>query len=384
MIPASPLVSVCIPTLNEATTIAAVIADAWAAAQAAGFSCEVVVADGGSTDDTVAAARAAGATVIASWIPGYGACCLRAAEAAGGEYLLFVDGDGTYPLAALHRFIEPLRAGYDLVIGTRRNGRMAPGAMSWAHRHLLEPLQTALFRRRFGFHVSDVRCGLRAMRRSVFATLGMQGTGMEFSAEMLRRAGAAGAEVMEVPVAFQPRETTPARRAVGDSWRVLRQILLLSPTDLFVVPGLALALVGFGIEGLLVRGPVDLGPWHADYHLMFVGSACAVLGLQILLLGVFAKTYALVANPADADAWIRRLHAWYTLERGVVVGLAVGAAGLGVNLTLAWQWYVLSNRGLFFAVQPAILALTLMVCGTEIVFASFFLSILRSRGYGHA
>jgi glycosyltransferase involved in cell wall biosynthesis len=376
-----PEISIVIPCLNEVDTIRSCVVAAFEVLARCGYAGEVIVADNGSTDGSVDAALEAGAIVVRQPIRGYGAACLHGIEAARGEYVVLVDGDGTYDLSLLHRFVEPLRAGYDLVLGTRRNGEILPGAMRRRHRHLLEPIQTWLSRRFLRFHVSDVRCGMRSITRSGLARVRQGATGMEFASEMMLEAARAGLEVVEVPVAFHPRPAGVQRRSVGEGWRVARQLLLLSPSRLFIYPGLILTLLGLALELALVPGPIRLGSFNLDYHFMFVGGALAILGFQIVLLGIYAKTYGLLHDTGVTDLWIRRFHLHYTLERGVALGALVFVAGVIINAWILGSWLI-AGRGVLFAVRPAMLALTLMVLGAEVVFASFFLSVLRSSGFG--
>lgn len=374
-------VSIVIPCLNEVETIGQCVRDAWAALERCGYTGEVVVCDNGSTDGSVEDAERAGAIVVHQPIRGYGAACLRGLEAARGRYLVLVDGDGTYDLDLLHRFVEPLRAGYEMVLGTRRNGQILPGAMRSAHRHFLEPLQTYLSRRFYRLTVSDVRCGMRSIERSALDRLRLGSTGMEFASEMLVEAARAGLVAVEVPVHFHPRPDGEPRRSVGDGWRVARHLLLLSPTRLFLVPGLIFLVLGLGMELALLSGPIRVGDFNFDFHFMFVGGALAILGLQLVLLGIYAKTYALVHEAGPSDPWIRRFHLHYTLERGVAFGGLLFAAGFLIDLWILVDW-INQGAGLLFAVRPAMMALTLMVLGAEIVFASIFLSVLRGTAFG--
>src|SRR5690606_17305763 len=254
----TPEVSIVVPCRNEAATIASVVRAAHDALERCGYGGEVVVCDNGSTDGSPEIAEAAGARVVHQSIRGYGAACLRGMEEAHGELIVITDGDGTYDLTVLHRFVEPLRAGYDMVLGTRRNGEIEPGAMRRVHRHMLEPVQTYLSRRFLHFHVSDVRCGLRSLTRSAREQLALGSVGMEFASEMVVQAARAGLRAVEVPVRFQPRPQGTPRRSIGDGWRVARQLLLLSPTRLFLLPGMLLLLAGLLLEFLLLPGPLRI------------------------------------------------------------------------------------------------------------------------------
>ncbi|HUF12931.1 MAG TPA: glycosyltransferase family 2 protein [Longimicrobiales bacterium] len=376
----TPLLSVVVPCRNEEETVALVVAELRAAIERDGYTAEIIVCDNASDDDSAARAAAAGAIVVSQPIRGYGAACLRGIEAARGELVVLVDGDGTYDVATLNRFVEPLRAGYEMVLGTRRNGTMLPGAMGGRHRHVLEPLQAHLFRRAFGLRVSDVRCGMRSIRRDALPRLNLGAVGVEFASEMVMEAGRAGLRMVEVPVVFSPRAEGAARRSVGDGWRVIQRLILLSPTRLFLLPGIALLLAGLGLETALLFGPVRFGRLTLDFHFMFVGGTIAMLGTQLLLLGLFAKTYALVHRVGTFDPWIVRFHRAYTLERGVAFGLLLLGAGLALNVWILSSW-LSQGGGVLFAVRPAVLALTLMVIGAEGVFGSFFLSLLRASEF---
>ena len=378
---ADPEVSIVVPCRNEAATIGGVVRDALAALDRCGYAGEVVVCDNGSTDGSAEEAARAGARVVTQSIRGYGAACLRGLEEARGSILVIADGDGTYDLTVLHRFVEPLRSGYDMVLGTRRNGEIERGAMRGVHRHMLEPVQTWLSRRFLHFHVSDVRCGLRSFTRAARDRLVLGATGMEFASEMLLEAARAELRMVEVPVRFQPRPDGAQRRSVADGWRVARQLLLLSPTRLFIVPGLLFLLVGLALELVLLPGPINIAGQNIDFHFMFVGGAFALLGFQLVLLGIYSKTYALVHDAGPVDPWIRRFHLHYTLERGVAIGGALFAIGFCLDLGILVHW-LMQGRGILFAVRPAVLALTLMLLGAEIVFAAFFLSVLRGAGFG--
>ena len=168
-----------------------------------------------------------------------------------------------------------------------------------------------------------------------------------------------------------------------DGWRVAGKLLLMSPTRLFIVPGLVLVLFGLGLEGVLLPGPLSIAGFTMDFHFMFVGGALAILGTQLLLLGIYAKTWVLVNEPEAADPWIRRFHLHYSLERGVAAGGLLFGAGLVINIWILADW-LSAGAGVLFAVRPAMLALTLMVVGAEFVFASFFVSVLRGSHFGRA
>lgn len=377
----SPEVSVVIPCLNEASTIGSVVREAQQALDRFEYEGEIVVVDNASTDDTAVRATEAGARIIREAERGYGHAVQAGLEASRGEVIVLADGDGTYDLGLLNRFVEPLRAGHDMVLGTRRNGRILPGAMDWLHRHILEPIQTWLLRHFFDFTVSDVRCGMRSVSRAALDKMDLSAPGAELTSEMILEAVRLRLTTVEVPVRFQPRQGQP-RRSGRDFWRVIRYIFLLSPTHLFVLPGVVLLVVGLVMELALLQGPVWLGSLPLDFHFMFLGGALAILGLQILLLGVYTKTYYLLHGPAELmDPWIRSFHRFYRLRYGLLLGGGLFSVGLGIDGWLLLKWLLLRSSS-FFAVRPAMLALTLMILGAELAFAALFVSMLRNARRG--
>jgi len=371
-----PDVSVIMPCLNEAATVARCVIKARAALERAGLSGEVVVADNGSDDGSPALAEAAGARVVAAPVRGYGAAYLAGLEAARGTYLVLGDADDTYDFGAVPEFVAALKAGNDVVLGSRFRGRILPGAMPWLHRYVGNPVLSGILSVFFGRRVSDAHCGLRAMTRDASDRMRLRSSGMEFASEMVALALRHQLTVAEIPITYYPRGGESKLRSFRDGWRHLRFMLLLSPTPLFLVPGLAALLLGFAGLFVLLPGPLRVAGFVLDYHFMFVASALAILGVQLVLLGLAAKAYASGERSIRADRWLTLLDRHFTLERGLLVGLGLVAAGLGINGWILSSW-LSGGRGQLFAVRPALLGLSLIVVGAQGVFGSFFISMLR-------
>ncbi len=374
-----PDVSVIMPCLNEAATVGTCVRKAVAALAAAGLDGEVVVADNGSDDGSPRLAAEAGARVVPAPVRGYGAAYLAGLEAARGRYLVLGDADDTYDFGAVPEFVASLAAGNDVVLGSRFRGRILPGAMPWLHRYVGNPVLSAILSLFFGTRVSDAHCGLRAMTRAASERMSLRSSGMEFASEMVAVALRHGLRVAEIPITYYPRGGRSKLRSFRDGWRHLRFMLLLSPTPLFLLPGLLAVVLGLAGLFALLPGPIHVGALTFDFHFMFVASALAILGVQLVFLGLAAKTYARDDLPERPDRWVDFLDRRFTLERGLVVGFALAAAGVGINAWILWVWLA-SGRGTLFAVRPALLGLSLVVTGAEIVFGSFFLSVLRDEG----
>ena len=275
------------------------------------------------------------------------------------------DSDDTYDFSRLDRIVRPLDDGADLVMGSRLGGSIEPGAMPWLHRYLGTPVLSAVLNFFYGTRLVDTLSGFRAFRRTVFDRLDLRCPGMEWGSEMLVAAAQHRLRIVEVPIEYRARKGESKLRSFRDGWRYLRMLLMYSPTHLFILPGIVLGIIGAVMLLALLPGPVFIGGRPFDYHFMFVGSLCAILGTQVATLGIFARS-------------ARRAPTWFTLERGLVVGLLLAVLGLVANIRILAGW-IASDFGPLDAVRPAIVALTAMVVGTQVLFSSFYLALLRIR-----
>ena len=124
--------SVVIPCLNEADTLAVCVRKALAALADAGISGEVIVADNGSSDGSIEIAEREGARVVRVSTKGYGSALMGGIESAKGKYILMGDADDSYDFGELPKFVMKLREGFELVQGCRLpagGGKVRTGAM---------------------------------------------------------------------------------------------------------------------------------------------------------------------------------------------------------------------------------------------------------------
>ncbi len=368
-------VSVVLPCLNEAQTVAACVTKAKETLRQLGVHGEVIVVDNGSTDDSAERAARAGARVVHETRPGYGRALMRGIEEAGAPFVIMADADDSYDLTDLERFIRALEQGADLVMGTRRT--IEPGAMRWHHRWIGNPLLSAVLAMLFRTGVSDCQSGMRGFTKAAFERMQLRTVGMEFASEMVIKAALGGLRIEEVPITLHQdgRRGRSHLRSLRDGWRHLRFILLFSPTYLFLVPGGLCMLLGLIPLIALGGGPRQLGGLRFDVHYMVLGSLLTILGFQIVTTGVFAKVYSHAARLYAPDRLLTMLVRHFNLERGLIVGALSFAAGFAIDAVILVHW-LRSGMGALDAVRPAIQASTLMIVGAQALFSSFFLSMM--------
>ena len=377
MVATEPELSIVIPCLNEESAIAEVVGWAWEGIEHSGRSGEVIVVDNGSTDRSVELATEAGARVVHEKRRGYGSAYIRGLAEARGEYIFMGDADGTYDFRDLNPFLEQLDDGKEFVLGSRYRGRIHEGAMPWLHRKIGNPILTRILNLFFGLKVSDAYCGLRAIRRTTARRLGLQATGMEFALEMNLKAAKRNVAIGEVPIDYYARAGDSKLHTWRDGWRSLRFMLVHSATFLFLIPGVVLLVLGLLVLIPMSTGPVTIFGVTLHIHTMIVASTTVLVGAQIVQLGVFARTYA-VLYLGDDDRVLESLWKRVRLEHGLIGGGLLALAGFGILLGIFVDWAA-NGFGALAREYLAILGLTLAGLGVQIVFASFFLSVLGLR-----
>jgi glycosyltransferase involved in cell wall biosynthesis len=376
-------VSIVMPCLNEAETLASCIGKAQQALREHGVAGEVIVADNGSTDASAQIAERLGARVVKVEARGYGHALIGGIAAAEGRYVIMGDADDSYDFLEIPRFLEKLRKGYELVQGcrlARGGGVILPGAMPFLHRRLGNPLFSALARMWFWSPINDVYCGLRGFRKDLYERLDLRCTGMEFATEMIIKASILDARIAEVPITLHPDGRTvhpPHLHTFRDGWRTLRFLLMYCPKWLFLVPGLLLIALGF--LGYAVALP-GLHAWGVtfDAHTLLVASLALVLGYQSILFGVFTKIFGLNEGLLPADRRFTWLLQESTLEKGLLAGALAFLAGLLLLAYATAQWRAVGFGNLDYArtMRLVIPGVTLSALGFQTALSSFFLSIL--------
>lgn len=373
--------SIVMPCLNEAETLATCIRKAHQGA--AGLDYEIIVADNGSTDGSQDIAQQEGARVVHVPVRGYGAALRSGFEAAQGKYIIMGDSDDSYDFSNIMPFVEKLREGYQLVMGTRMKGDIKPGAMPILHQYLGNPVLTFLGNLFFGCGLSDFHCGLRAFERDAMLALNLKTDGMEFASEMVIKATLANLTRTEIPITLYPdgRSRPPHLRTWRDGWRHLRFLLLYSPRWLFFYPGVAMMAVGLLVSLMLLPAPLKIGTIELDVHTLLISSTVFVAGVQLTFLAVFARLYASRAGLLPRRDWLEDLIERFSLEVGLIAGVILTVAGVllfGVG-AIIWGQNDFGELDYQETLRIVIPGTTFLLVGLQVFFHSFLISLLSIR-----
>jgi glycosyltransferase involved in cell wall biosynthesis len=373
-------VTILMPCLNEAETLAFCVRQAVAALRDNNVTGEVIVADNGSTDGSQQIATDEGARVVDVPVRGYGAALLAGIEAARGKYVLMADADASYHFEHLPRFLPKLEEGYDLVMGNRFSGSIERGAMPPLHRYLGNPVLSSIGRIFFRIPVRDFHCGLRAFRRDPILALQLRTTGMEFASEMVVKSSLAGLRMTEVPTTLSPdgRSRAPHLRSWRDGWRHLRFLLLFSPRWLFLIPGVVTFFLGVILSLWLLPGPQTVGRWTFDVDTLTYSLGLVLIGAHISVFAVSARVFGTQEGFLPPNPKFERIFKYINLEIGLLFGCALLLVGLGI---LGYAIQVWHGAGFGDLSPQRMLRLTLpsatcFMLGVEAIFGSFFLSLL--------
>jgi glycosyltransferase involved in cell wall biosynthesis/2-polyprenyl-3-methyl-5-hydroxy-6-metoxy-1,4-benzoquinol methylase len=375
-------VSAVMPCLNEERTVAVCIEKAFRSFSELGLRGEVVVADNGSSDRSVAIARQLGARVVHEKRKGYGSALLRGITDARGDIIVIADADDSYDWSAIAPFVRKIREGYDLVMGNRFRGGIMRGAMPKLHRYFGNPVLSFIARIAFRTSIGDFHCGMRAFTRSAFRRMQLTTTGMEFATEMVASAAHQGLRIVEIPVVLHPdRRGRPAHlRSFRDGWRHLRFILTYTPDYLYLAPGLAMLVPGLCLEALLARGPVTIRGAYLGIHFLALGSLLTLVGFNIINLGVLAKTLMAQRYSGIRSRTVNLVRRRFSLEVGLLAGAALTALGASFDLAITFRWLASHGAAMDSTVHGAFVSTTAIVFGLNLMFNSFLLNMMLAEG----
>ena len=372
------------PCLNEAETLEACIEKAKRGLlQHPEIKGEILIADNGSTDGSIQIAEKLGVRVVNVEEKGYG-CALRGGiEAALGKWIIMGDADDSYDFSAIGGFIHELKNGNDLVMGCRLpsgGGTISPGAMPWKNRWLGNPVLSTIGRLFYKTPVHDFHCGMRAFTKDAYHRMELKTTGMEFASEMVMKATMKSMRISETPITLHKdgRSRPPHLKPWRDGWRHLRFMLIYSPRWLFLIPGLLMCTLGVCIACLLSLVTIHIGGIILDVGTLSVACMLIVVGAQFVALAFFTKVFAVAEGLLPENPAFSSLFRFFTLEKGLIIGVLVFFAGLVVLLHALWIWKQAAYGVIPYAdnLRRLLVSTTLLVLGVQIISSSFFMSVL--------
>lgn len=371
--------SIVMPCLNEAETVATCVARAIHFLQEFAVTGEVIVADNGSTDGSQQLAESAGARIVHIPTKGYGAALQGGIAAAQGTYVIMGDADDSYDFSRLELMLQALRAGNELVMGNRFKGGISPGAMPFLHKYLGNPVLSAIGRLFYRNDIGDFHCGLRGFRRDAILELALNSDGMEFASEMVVKSSMHGLRIAEVPTTLRKdgRSRPPHLRTWRDGWRHLKFLFLHSPRWLFLFPGIVLSALGAVLMLIIYSNLVVIGHIGLDIHTMAYAGVMLVVGFQMIMFS-FLSTSIGIRNgwlpPASNRAMTQP-----SLEFLIACSLLLLLAGLGITASAFVDW----ARSGFGALDPretmrlVVPSTTFLSLGSELFITAFLLEAIR-------
>ncbi|MGD8491920.1 MAG: glycosyltransferase family 2 protein, partial [Anaerolineae bacterium] len=288
------MLSIVIPAYNEEDGIAHIIERVLGTRPAlgqAGVDLELIVVDDGSRDRTAEiAAHYQGVRLVRHRSNhGYGAALKTGFAQARGNWLGFLDADGTYPPEHFPVLIGAAQAQQaDLVIGSRMSGSESDMPFNRRVGNLFFAALVSLIGNR---RISDSSSGMRIIRRDVLARLYPLPDGLNFTPVMSTRAIHESLNMIEVPIPYAERVGRSKLTIVGDGTRFLQSIvwtaLNYNPVRILGAVGVAFValaiLIGLGLLIVRARGVTELGAWGA--FAVFAAQVLAVSGVSIFSLG---------------------------------------------------------------------------------------------------
>ncbi len=371
--------SIVMPCLNEAETVGDCVRKAKSFLEKNNINGEVVVADNGSDDGSKEIALKEGARIVDVPEKGYGAALIGGISEAKGKFVIMGDSDDSHDLENLDPFIEKLREGYEMIIGNRFKGGIQPGAMSFMKKYVGNPLLSGIGRVFFNSKIKDFHCGLRGFTKEAFENLDLRAAGMEFASEMVVKSTLFNLKMTEVPTKMMPsgRSRPPHLRTFTDGWRHLRFLLLYSPRWLFLYPGFTLILAGLVLGIWLLPG----AKWSLDVHTMLYAAAALIIGFQLVSFAILIKTFAVQEKLLPAHPKLNKLLQHATLEKGILVGGLLVLVGIGGSIysLILLESGKFQELGITNTMRIVISAITLLIFGFQVIYSSFFYSILKLK-----
>lgn len=376
--------TILMPCLNEEETLEKCIKKAKKFLKRSNINGEILIADNGSTDNSIEIAKRNKARVINVKTKGYGSALIAGTKEAYGKYVIMGDSDDSYDFLNLDPFVKKLRDGYDLVMGNRFLGGIEDGAMPFSHRYIGNPFLSFLGRLFYKSKIGDFHCGLRGYNREKLLNLNLKCQGMEYASEMVVKAELKKFKITEVPTTLKKdgRSRKPHLNTIRDGFRHLKFLIINAPNWLFLLPGIIVTL--FGIIGLvlLLNGQFFFTDNHSiGIHSMVYFSSFIIIGLNLCLFFILNKLYSysigLIDDLDSITNGVRKIPTYIF----VIIGFLLILVGFGLTVSsfITWQNLDFGSLDPTNFMLKVIPANCLLVIGAETIFASVLINIMNIK-----
>ncbi len=370
----NPEISIILPCRNEEQALPFCLKQIKEVIKKHKLNAEIIVSDS-SSDNSPQIAKEHSVFLLKHNKEGYGIAYLEAFKIAKGKYLFMADADATYDFNEISNFIKSLKEGNDLVLGNRFGGKMEKDAMPYLNKHLGNPILSGILRLFYRTKIRDSHSGMRAIRKEALDKLNLRTTGMEFASEMIIKAIRNNLKIKELPISYYRRKGNSKLRPFSDAWKHMRFMLLYSPLFLFFIPGIFLFFLGLISMEFLYFGSLNIFGIQLFYHPMFLSSLLIIIGFQLIIFSIFAKSYSINHLGEEESILMKNLYTTITIEKASIIGIMIALIGTIIYFFIFFKW-IDSGFPALNEMKNSIVALTLIILGMQTIFSSFMLSIL--------
>ncbi len=323
-------ISFVLPCRNEKQAIKEVIQDIKSTCKKRNIKDYEIIVSDSSWDGSSKIAKKQGAKVIKHNQKGYGVALRKGINQAKYETIVFGDPDGTYNFKEFPKLIKKLK-NYDIVLGNRLKGEIEKSAMPFTHRFIGTPLLNLFLNIFFPTNISDSQSGFRAFKKESFEKLNLATNGMEFASEMIIQAVQKNLKIIEIPIDYKVRKGNSSLKPYKDGLAHLKYIILKAPFIFYAIIGGIITILG--ILSLLLGSQIGWLFKTATFKIFF-----PIIGLQIIFLGLFSKTY-LYTKLNQENKFLKRFYQIFSLKHAILIGgifllvpIIFKIIGLGQNL----------------------------------------------------
>jgi glycosyltransferase involved in cell wall biosynthesis len=376
-------VSIIIPCLNEGKTLEQCIKKAKIFTGLITFPSEIIVADNGSIDNSIAICKKENIKFITVPSKGYGSALHAGITNANSSHVIFADADDSYDFRESYKFMELFENGYDLVVGNRFKGGMQTNAMPFLHRFIGTPVISFLGRRSFHVSLGDFNCGMRGIKKDAYLRLNMQSAGMEYATELIAKAAFNNHKIGEVPIRFYKdgRGGKSHLNTWSDGWKHLKLILLLSPRWILLYPAIIFSLIGLMLGTFILFNKATFLHVTFDIQTLYFCSVFLILALIFFefyfLVNFYGSRLGLYAK-SKFNNWIFNK---INFENGLITGLLLFFLGFLLSSIALFTWYKKAFRELnpeenFRIIIPGGF---LIIAGLQFIVFSFLITMMKTN-----